>query len=227
MRVLAIDYDELFTNNLKYSLQQDDLIVETLTDKQDILQSVNSSKYGLILIDINMKNQNGLSLIQTIRKLNNVPIIVITTLNDEINKLLSLEYGADDYMVKPINILELKARIKTIFRRMNTENVVNQKDLYFDDCKLSGLGRVLKKGNQEISLTGREFDILYTLASEPEKVFNREDLLNIIWGYDYVGDIRGIDVHIRRLRKKLQNKANYPYIFTKWGSGYYFKAESE
>ncbi len=227
MRVLAIDYDELFTNNLKYSLQQDDLIVETLTDKQDILQSVNSSKYGLILIDINMKNQNGLSLIQTIRKLNNVPIIVITTLNDEINKILSLEYGADDYMVKPINILELKARIKTIFRRMNTENVVNQKDLYFDDCKLSGLGRVLKKGNQEISLTGREFDILYTLASEPEKVFNREDLLNIIWGYDYVGDIRGIDVHIRRLRKKLQNKANYPYIFTKWGSGYYFKAESE
>lgn len=227
MRVLAIDYDELFTNNLKYSLQQDDLIVETLTDKQDILQSVNSSKYGLILIDINMKNQNGLSLIQTIRKLNDVPIIVITTLNDEINKILSLEYGADDYMVKPINILELKARIKTIFRRMNTENVVNQKDLYFDDCKLSGLGRVLKKGNQEISLTGREFDILYTLASEPEKVFNREDLLNIIWGYDYVGDIRGIDVHIRRLRKKLQNKANYPYIFTKWGSGYYFKAESE
>lgn len=227
MRVLAIDYDELFTNNLKYSLQQDDLIVETLTDKQNILQSVNSSKYGLILIDINMKNQNGLSLIQTIRKLNDVPIIVITTLNDEINKILSLEYGADDYMVKPINILELKARIKTIFRRMNTENVVNQKDLYFDDCKLSGLGRVLKKGNQEISLTGREFDILYTLASEPEKVFNREDLLNIIWGYDYVGDIRGIDVHIRRLRKKLQNKANYPYIFTKWGSGYYFKAESE
>lgn len=168
---------------------------------------------------------DGLDLCQNIRKDSLVPIVIISEDDKDIDKILALEYGADDYLSKPFNLLELKARIKAILRRVNLKksNIIDNV-IEVDDFKINTLGRKLTIGDEEINLTAKEFDLFLLLATHPGKVFTREELLETIWGYEYFGDLRTVDVHIRRLREKVEKDASQAqYILTKWGEGYYFR----
>ena len=178
-------------------------------------------------MDILLPDGNGLKLCQTIREHSQVPIIILTEKKEDINKILALEYGADDYVTKPFNILELKARIKAILRRVNMKTAqIDNQTIKIDDFTINALGRKLTINGESISLTGKEFDLFYILISNPGKVFTREELLETIWGYEYFGDLRTVDVHIRRLREKIEkNSSQAEYILTKWGVGYYFRSK--
>ncbi|MBG0765535.1 MAG: response regulator transcription factor, partial [Tissierellales bacterium] len=182
-------------------------------------------KFDLIILDLMLPEIDGLEVCQKIREKSDVPIIMLTAKGEDMNKILGLEYGADDYMTKPFNILELKARIKAILRRSsNKEAKLGDQIIYVDDFIINTLGRKVTVNGKEINLTAKEFDLLILLATNPGKVFTREELLEIIWGYEYFGDLRTVDVHIRRLREKIEKDSdNYEYILTKWGVGYYFR----
>ena len=166
----------------------------------------------------------GLEVCQRIRERSNVPIIMLTAKGDDMDKILGLEYGADDYMTKPFNILEVKARIKTIFRRTAmTQRDSGQRIITVRDMQLNLNNRSVTVAGKEVNLTAKEFDLLQLFATNRGKVFSRENLLETIWKYDYLGDLRTVDVHIRRLREKIERVPSQPeYIFTKWGVGYYF-----
>ncbi len=224
-RILIIDNDRTFVKGLRYSLEQDDYRIDILSEGASTLDHISKKDYNMILMETELPDINGLTLCQDIRKISSVPIIFITSVNEDIKIILALEYGADDYMVKPFNILELKARIKAVLRRINHKvsdndsNVVEIKDL-----RINSVGRKVTRNDKNISLTGKEFDLLYVLASNPGKVFTREELLEKVWGYAYYGDLRTVDVHIRRIREKIEKdpKAS-EYVLTKWGVGYFFK----
>ncbi len=168
---------------------------------------------------------DGLEVCQKIREKSQVPIIMLTAKGEDINKILGLEYGADDYLTKPFNILELKARMKAILRRVVArETKISDQVIKVDNFTINTLGRKVTVRGKEINLTAKEFDLLLLLASNPGKVFSREELLEVIWGYEYFGDLRTVDVHIRRLREKIEKNSSQPeYILTKWGVGYYFR----
>ncbi len=172
-----------------------------------------------------LPKMDGLEVCRKIRENSMVPIIILTAKGEDTSKVLGLEYGADDYLTKPFNILELKARIKAIFRRVNLkENVVHTNILNIDDFTINTLGRKVSLNGEEINLTAKEFDLLLLLATNPGKIYSREELLETIWGYEYFGDVRTVDVHVRRLREKIENNSSQPeYILTKWGVGYYFR----
>lgn len=222
--ILVIDMDKSFVKGLKYSLEQDRYNVDELYTGKDAIEKISKKRYNLILLDLTLPDANGLNLCKDIRKNFETPIIIITKKDEDINKILALEYGADDYLVKPFNILELKARMKAIFRRINykntrfTENVIK-----IDDFIINTLGRKVTVKDKDINLTGKEFDLFFILISNPGKVFKREELLELVWGYSYFGDLRTVDVHIRRIREKIEkDSSNVKYIMTKWGVGYYF-----
>jgi DNA-binding response OmpR family regulator len=224
-RILIIDNDRSFVKGLRYSLEQDDYRIDILSEGKDTLDHISRKDYDMVLMETELPDINGLTLCQDIRKLSSVPIIFITAVNEDIKKILALEYGADDYLVKPFNILELKARIKAVLRRINHKvsdndnNVVEIKDL-----RINSVGRKVTRNDKNISLTGKEFDLLYVLASNPGKVFTREELLEKVWGYAYYGDLRTVDVHIRRIREKIEKDPKAAaYVLTKWGVGYFFK----
>jgi DNA-binding response OmpR family regulator len=224
-RILIIDNDRSFVKGLRYSLEQDDYRIDILSEGKDTLDHISRKDYDMVLMETELPDINGLTLCQDIRKLSSVPIIFITAVNEDIKKILALEYGADDYLVKPFNILELKARIKAVLRRINHKvsdndnNVVEIKDL-----RINSVGRKVTRNDKNISLTGKEFDLLYVLASNPGKVFTREELLEKVWGYAYYGDLRTVDVHIRRIREKIEKDPKVAeYVLTKWGVGYFFK----
>jgi two-component system response regulator VicR len=228
-RIIVINRDRSFVKGLKYSLEQDDYQVETAFSIREAIEKVKKRDYELVILDILLPDGNGLSLCQTIRKHSHVPIIVLTEKKEDISKILALEYGADDYVTKPFNILELKARIKAILRRVNmiTPQIDNQ-IVKIDDFVINALGRKLTINGESITLTGKEFDLFYILISNPGKVFTREELLETVWGYEYFGDLRTVDVHIRRLREKIEkDSANTQYIHTKWGVGYYFRNKGD
>lgn len=226
-RVIVINRDKLLLKGLKYSLEQDGFIVDAAYTVREAKDKIKKKDYGLVLLDLVLPDGNGLNLCQTIRENSQVPIIALTEKQEDINKILALEYGADDYITKPINILVLKAKIKAILRRVNMKNFQIEKQIIkVDDFTINTLGRRLIKGDESISLTGKEFDLFYLLVSNPGKVFTREELLEAIWGYEYFGDLRTVDVHIRRLREKIEDdSSNLQYIHTKWGVGYYFKSK--
>lgn len=223
-KILIIDNDKSFVKGLKYSLEQDEYIIEVAYDGKDIIEKIKKRKYDLILLDLALPDINGLNLCQSIRRISQTLMIVITEKDEDINKILAFQYGADDYLVKPFNILELKARIKAILRRINYRNTkLNNQVVKIGDFKINILGRKINTKDREINLTGKEFDLFYVLISNPGKVFRREDLLKLVWGYAYYGDLRTVDVHVRRIREKVEkDSSDAQYILTKWGVGYYY-----
>jgi len=224
-KILIVDDEPLLVKGLKYGLEQDGYSTEAAYDGKKALELQEKEKFDLIILDLMLPEIDGLEVCQKIREKSDVPIIMLTAKGEDMNKILGLEYGADDYMTKPFNILELKARIKAILRRSsNKETKLGDQIIYVDDFIINTLGRKVTVNGKEINLTAKEFDLLILLATNPGKVFTREELLEIIWGYEYFGDLRTVDVHIRRLREKIEKDSdNYEYILTKWGVGYYFR----
>ena len=223
-KILLIDSDETFVQGLKYSLEQDEYLIDTTYSAEEAQKLLKPNEYNLIIMEIDLPDKSGLNLCQDIRRDSNVAIIISTNNKEEIKKILALEYGADDFLVKPYNILELKARMKSLFRRVQGANdEVKNNILEFNHFTINTIGRKLFKDGVEISLTGKEFDLLYILASNKEVVFSRKDLLEKVWGYQFYGDERTVDVHIRRLRNKIEESSKRPkFLKTKWGVGYYF-----
>ncbi|NLJ58123.1 MAG: response regulator transcription factor [Tissierellia bacterium] len=227
MKVLIVDDELSLIKSLKYSFEQDNYEVESTADCNEAIKKITLTEYDIVILDLILPDTDGLELCQKIREVSNVPIIILTSNNEDMNKILGLEYGADDYMTKPFNILELKARIKAILRRTRSMQKSNEQTLVVDDFTINALGRKVTLHDQEINLTAKEFDLLLLLVTNPGKVFSREELLEVIWGYEYFGDLRTVDVHVRRLREKIEDKNKaYEYILTKWGVGYYFRSKS-
>ena len=224
-RILIVNNDKSFIKGLKYSLEQDDYQVDVSSSGSDVMDKVSQKQFEMVILELEMPDINGLNICQNIRSISSVPIIFLTEVNEDIKKILALEYGADDYIVRPCNILELKARIKAILRRTNNRNIESDKNIIETrDFSINTIGRKINSSDKNINLTGKEFDLLYILASNPGKVFTREELLEKVWGYAYYGDLRTVDVHIRRIREKIEkNPKVAEYIMTKWGVGYFFK----
>lgn len=222
--ILIVDRDRIFAEGLKYTLEQDGSIIEIIGSGKETIEKLRAKSYDLIILELNIPDVDGFELCKDIRSISLVPIIIATEDSNDMSKILALEYGADDYMVKPFNILELKARIKSIFRRINSRIADKNKHiLKLKDFTINTLKRRITMGDREIDLTGKEFDLFYALSSNPGKIFTREELLEKVWGYSYFGDLRTIDVHVRRIREKLsRHSKNTQYIMTKWGVGYYF-----
>lgn len=224
-KILVVDDEKSIVKGIKFSLEQDDMKVEVAYDGENALELAKANHYDMILLDIMLPGFSGLEVCQMIREFSDVPIIMLTAKGDDMDKILGLEYGADDYITKPFNILEVKARIKAIFRR-NNRNVPeqeNQKVIETKGLKIDVDSRRVYIDDKEVNLTAKEFELVYLLVSNPNKVYSREQLLKTIWGPSYPGDARTVDVHVRRLREKIEaTPADPKYIHTKWGVGYYF-----
>lgn len=201
--------------------------VDCAYDGEEALELAKANKYDIILLDLMLPKMDGLEVCQQIREFSDVPIVMLTAKGEDMDKILGLEYGADDYITKPFNILEVKARIKAIMRRAHLEAKTQEKakTVQVGELKMDCESRRVFIGDKEINLTAKEFDVLELLVFNPNKVYSRENLLNIVWGYEYPGDVRTVDVHIRRLREKIESNPSEPkYVHTKWGVGYYFQA---
>lgn len=224
-KILVVDDEKSIVKGIKFSLEQDDMKVEVAYDGETALELAKANHYDMILLDIMLPGFSGLEVCQMIREFSDVRIIMLTAKGDDMDKILGLEYGADDYITKPFNILEVKARIKAIFRR-NNRNVPeqeNQKVIETKGLKIDVDSRRVYIDDKEVNLTAKEFELVYLLVSNPNKVYSREQLLKTIWGPSYPGDARTVDVHVRRLREKIEaTPADPKYIHTKWGVGYYF-----
>ena len=226
MKILIVDDEKLLVKGLKFNFEQDGYTVETAYDGEEALRLAKDKSIDIIILDLMLPKIDGLSVCQKIRDFSRVPIIMLTAKADDIDKILGLEYGADDYLTKPFNILELKARVKAILRRSRQEKTAEKKRTESDDGnpEIDDNLRKIKIDGRWIELTSKEFDLMDLFINNPGKVYSRENLLDIVWGYDYPGDIRTVDVHVRRLREKIEpNPATPAYILTKWGVGYYFK----
>ena len=225
-RVLVVDDEKLIVKGIRFSLEQDGMEVDCAYDGEEALKLARENAYDMILLDVMLPKHDGFEVCQQIREFSDVPIVMLTARSDDMDKILGLEYGADDYITKPFNILEVKARIKAIMRRVSKSNQskVNDKIIVNGDMTIDCESRRVVIGKKEVNLTAKEFDLLELLAMNPNKVYSRENLLNIVWGYEYPGDARTVDVHIRRLREKIETNPSDPkYVYTKWGVGYYFR----
>lgn len=224
-KILVVDDEKLIVKGIRFSLEQDGYEVSCAYDGEEALELAKQTEFDLILLDVMLPKYTGFEVCQMIREFSNVPIIMLTAKGEDMDKILGLDYGADDYITKPFNILEVKARIKAIMRRMEPKNTdKNQKIVVVGDLKLDCESRRVYVENKEINLTAKEFDVLELLVFNPNKVYSRESLLNLVWGADYPGDVRTVDVHIRRLREKIEENPSEPkYVHTKWGVGYYFQ----
>lgn len=225
-KVLVVDDEKLIVKGIRFSLEQDGMEVDCAYDGEEALEMVQAKEYDIVLLDIMLPKLTGLEVCQQIREFSTVPVVMLTAKGDDMDKILGLEYGADDYITKPFNILEVKARIKAIIRRTTPKENVQNKSQVIEagnlvlDCE----SRRVNVDGKEINLTAKEFDVLELLVQNPQKVYSRENLLNIVWGYEYLGDVRTVDVHIRRLREKIEANPSEPkYVHTKLGVGYYFQ----
>lgn len=226
-KVLVVDDEKSIVKGIKYSLEQDDMQVDVAYDGEEALQKAKENDYDIILLDIMLPGHTGLEVCQMIREDSDVPIIMLTAKGEDMDKILGLEYGADDYITKPFNILEVKARIKAILRRNSkaSNEVEDTKVIETKGLRIDCDSRRVYIEEKEVNLTAKEFDLVYLLVSNPNKVYSREQLLKTIWGSTYPGDARTVDVHVRRLREKIEKTPAEPkYIHTKWGVGYYFQA---
>ncbi len=225
-RVLVVDDEKLIVKGIRFSLEQDGFTVDCAYDGQEALDKATAEAYDMILLDLMLPKLDGFQVCQHIREFSNVPIIMLTAKGDDMDKILGLEYGADDYITKPFNILEVKARIKAILRRAvpTVEAEQTSREVVRGDVRMDTEGHRLFILDNEINVTAKEFDLLLLLVTNPGKVYSRDALLTTIWGEDYPGDARTVDVHVRRLREKIEPNASEPrYVHTKWGVGYFFQ----
>jgi DNA-binding response OmpR family regulator len=225
--ILIVDDERLIVKGIKFSLEQDAMIVDTAYDGEEALSLARDKNYDLIVLDVMLPKVDGLTVCREVREFSQVPIIMVTAKGDDMDKIMGLEYGADDYITKPFNILELKARIKAILRRSikapDIQERSPEKTLQYNALRLDLDSRRVFVNGKETNLTAKEFDLLELFMENKGKVYSREALLNTVWGYDYPGDVRTVDVHVRRLREKIEVTPSDPkYIHTKWGVGYYF-----
>lgn len=224
MKILVVDDEKIIVKGLKYNLEQEGYQVVAAYDGEEALKLARDGSIDLILLDVMLPKTDGLTVCRTIRTFSNVPIIMLTARSEDIDKILGLEYGADDYITKPFNIREVTSRIKAILRRVNPTATSGGETIVSGDLKLDCNLRRATVKDRVIELTGKEFELLDLFVKNPGRVYTRESLLNIAWGVDYPGDVRTVDVHIRRLREKLEeNPAEPAYIMTKWGVGYYYR----
>ena len=224
-KVLVVDDEKLIVKGIRFSLEQDGMEVDCAYDGEEAFNLAKENAYDMILLDIMLPKMDGFQVCQAIREFSDVPIIMLTAKGDDMDKILGLEYGADDYITKPFNILEDKARIKAIMRRTSPvkPKAQDKKKKKKGDLKLDCESRRLFILGNEINLTAREFELLELMVKNENKVYSRENLLTMVWGQDYPGDVRTVDVHVRRLREKIETNPSEPkYVHTKWGVGYYY-----
>ena len=223
MKILVVDDENLLIKGIRFNLQNDGYDVITGSNGVEAVELAKTQHPDLIILDIMMPEMDGLTACTTIRGFSDVPIILLTAKSDDMDKLLGFEQGADDYLTKPFNILELKARVRALLRRSGKIGIVNE-ELVIENITLDLNARNAYRDGQLVDLTAKEFDVIEYLMKNPNHVLSREALLDTIWTYEYKSDIRTVDVHIRRLREKLEtNPADPQYIMTKWGVGYYFR----
>jgi len=225
-KVLVVDDEKLIVKGIRFSLLQDGMEVDCAYDGEEALNMAKANSYDMILLDVMLPKMDGFEVCQAIREFSDVPIVMLTAKGDDMDKILGLEYGADDYITKPFNILEVKARIKAILRRSNRKQAPAKSSnvMEINGMKVELDSRRVFVGGKELNLTAKEFDLLELLMAHPNKVYSRNELLNTIWGDSYPGDARTVDVHVRRLREKIEANPGEPvYIHTKWGVGYFFK----
>lgn len=225
MKILVVDDEKVLVKGIKFNLESEGYRVETGGDGEEAVELARGGGFDLIILDLMMPKIDGLQACMRIREFSNVPIIMLTARSEDADKIVGFECGADDYITKPFNILELKARVRALLRRAG---VAAQKDkrsrLEAGHISIDSDERSAWKDGAAVDLTAKEFDLIELLMRNPGRVYSRENLLNVVWGYEYAGDYRTVDVHIRRLREKLEmDPARPEYILTKWGVGYYFK----
>ena len=226
MRILVVDDEQLLVKGIKFNLENDGYTVDGAYDGEQALELFRSQRYDCVILDLMLPKIDGLSVCHKIREESNVPVIMLTAKSENRDKLIGFEYGADDYMTKPFEILELKARIRAILKRTGKNGVRAEESIESGSIRADLVQRKVFADNKEVELTAKEFDMLITLMRNPGKIYSRESLMNEVWGKEYPADIRTVDVHVRRLREKLEKDDACPeYILTKWGVGYYFRAE--
>ncbi|MBE6962320.1 MAG: response regulator transcription factor [Ruminococcaceae bacterium] len=224
MKILVVDDEKLLVKGMKFNLENEGYEVECAYDGAAAVDLARTCRFDLIILDVMMPQLDGLEACMRIREFSNVPIIMLTAKSDDADKLMGFESGADDYLTKPFNILELKARVRALLRRAAGVQRSASAELSVGDITLNTEERAAFKAGRPVELTAKEYDLVEMLMRNPRRVYSRENLMNVVWGYTYSGDYRTVDVHIRRLREKLENNPAEPeYILTKWGVGYYFK----
>ena len=226
MKILVVDDEKVIVKGIKFNLENEGYEVDVAYDGAEAVEKAKQTEYDLVILDVMMPKMDGLEACMHIRQFSNVPVIFLSAKTDDMDKLMGFENGADDYVTKPFNILELKARVRALLRRSQSgKNEREESRVTIGEITIDANERNTYKNGRVIDLTAREFDIVELMMHNPGRVYSRENLLNLIWGSDYTGDIRTVDVHIRRLREKLEdNPAQPEYVLTKWGVGYYFKA---
>ena len=226
MKILVVDDEQLLVKGIKFNLENEGYQVETAFDGAAAVELARSESFDLIILDLMMPEVDGLTACMRIREFSAVPIIMLTARSEDADKIIGLESGADDYVTKPFNILELKARIRALLRRANAAPQQKQQPslLTAGGITLDPEQRVAMKNGEIIELTAKEYDLIELLVRNPRRIYSRENLMDLVWGYTYAGDYRTVDVHIRRLREKLEDNPAAPqHILTKWGVGYYLK----
>ena len=224
MKILVVDDEKTLVKGMKFNLENEGYEVECAYDGAAALELAREGRFDLIILDVMMPEMDGLEACMKIREFSNVPIIMLTAKSEDADKLMGFECGADDYLTKPFNILELKARVRALLRRAAGVQRSQGSLLTVGKLTLNTEERVAIRGGEPVELTAKEYDLIELLMRNPRRVYSRENLMNVVWGYTYAGDYRTVDVHIRRLREKLElDPANPEYIRTKWGVGYYFK----
>lgn len=225
INILIVGNEPLLIEEIMYSLEQEYYELDKTSDGEQAVKKIKNKNYDMVVLDKDLPKKDGFQVCKEIREFSLIPIIMLTQKGEDVNKIMALEFGADDCIAKPFNILELKARIKAILRRVNkSEEWSLSPKFEIGEFKVNTLGRKITYKGEDINLTGKEFDLFLFLARNPNKIFSREQLLDKIWGYGYYGDLRTVDVHIRRLREKIEKDSSNPkHIITKWKEGYYFK----
>lgn len=229
MNILVVDDEKLIVKGLVFSLEQDQNTVDCAFDGEEALQKIKENDYDIVLLDLMLPKMNGYEVCEAVRSFSRVPIIMLTAKSEDDDKIMGLEYGADDYITKPFNVMELKARIKAVMRRVSysvqkeSSNDSDPNTIAIGSIRLDINNRRCYINGREYNLTSKEFDILALLCSNPNMIFSREKLLNIVWCSEYPGDVRTVDVHVRRLREKIEPNPGEPsYVHTKWGVGYFY-----
>ncbi|EOS64902.1 response regulator transcription factor [Oscillibacter sp. 1-3] len=224
MKILVVDDEKLLVKGMKFNLENEGYEVECAYDGAAAVEMAREGKFNLIVLDVMMPEVDGLEACMRIREFSNVPVIMLTAKSEDADKLMGFECGADDYLTKPFNVLELKARVRALLRRAAGVQRSRGSLLTAGELTLNTEERTAMRAGESVELTAKEYDLITLLMRNPRRVYSRENLMNVVWGYSYAGDYRTVDVHIRRLREKLErNPAEPEHICTKWGVGYYFK----